>query len=151
MGIAICPNACSNRRGRKFILFAFVKCEVVFGNGIKIRITSKIKKRFVRLLESTTPHRYVRLNTMTRQQVLDIYFMDARSKLIDLAAFLDRVERSTGDEDFRMHALREALKELEKGNSDRAKRVLLSLSDPTEEPIAKAPGKGAIGAWSRNG
>jgi len=24
---------------------------------------------------------------MTRQQVLDLYFMDARSKLIDLAAF----------------------------------------------------------------
>ena len=28
---------------------------------------------------------------MTRQQILDLYFMDARAKLIDLAAFLDRV------------------------------------------------------------
>ena len=27
---------------------------------------------------------------MTRQQVLDLYFMDARCKLIELAAFLDR-------------------------------------------------------------
>ena len=27
---------------------------------------------------------------MTRQQVLDLYFMDARFKLIELAAFLDR-------------------------------------------------------------
>jgi hypothetical protein len=30
---------------------------------------------------------------------------------------------------------------------NKAKRVLLSLSDPTTEPIAKAPGKGASGAW----
>src|SRR5215510_15258380 len=29
---------------------------------------------------------------MTRQQVLDLYFMDARSKLIDIAAFLDRAD-----------------------------------------------------------
>ena len=84
---------------------------------------------------------------MTRQQILDLYFMDARAKVIDLAAFMDRVERATGEEDFRMKAFREALKELEKGNADRAKRVLLSLSDPTDQPIEKAHGKGAVGAW----
>ena len=28
---------------------------------------------------------------MTRQQVLDLYFLDARHKLIEIAAFLDRV------------------------------------------------------------
>ena len=39
---------------------------------------------------------------MNRQQVLDLYFMDARCKLIELAAFLDRVERSTGEPDFRL-------------------------------------------------
>ena len=27
---------------------------------------------------------------MTRQQVLDLYFLDARGKLIEIAAFLDR-------------------------------------------------------------
>ena len=27
---------------------------------------------------------------MTREQTLDLYFLDARSKLIDIAAFLDR-------------------------------------------------------------
>jgi hypothetical protein len=31
---------------------------------------------------------------MTKAEILDLYFGDARSKLIDLAAFLDRVERS---------------------------------------------------------
>ena len=84
---------------------------------------------------------------MKRQQILDLYFMDARAKVIDLAAFMDRVERANGDEDFRMKAFREALKELEKGNSDRAKRVLLSLSDPTKEPIPSATTKAACGAW----
>ena len=30
---------------------------------------------------------------------------------------------------------------------DRAAQVLTALSDPTVEPIPKAPGKGAAGAW----
>ncbi len=84
---------------------------------------------------------------MTRQQILDLYFMEARAKVIDLAAFMDRVERADGEEDFRMKAFREALKGLEQGNSDRAKRVLLSLSDPTKEPIIAATTKAASGAW----
>jgi hypothetical protein len=84
---------------------------------------------------------------MTRQNLLDLYFMDARAKLIDIAAFLDRVERGAGDEDFRMAGFREALRELDKSGTDRARRVLLALSDPTTEPIAVAPGKGACGAW----
>ena len=84
---------------------------------------------------------------MTRQEVLDLYFMDARSKLIDLAAFFDRVDRAEGSADFRLFALRDALRALEEGESQRAKAVLMRLSDPTTEPIAAAPGKGAVGAW----
>jgi hypothetical protein len=84
---------------------------------------------------------------MTRQQVLDLYFMEARSKLIDLAAFLDRVERATGEADFRHPALLTALTELTKPGAERARNVLIALSDPTTEPIPAAPGKGAAGAW----
>lgn len=84
---------------------------------------------------------------MTRQQVLDLYFMDARSKLIDLAAFLDRVERAEGEPDFRFDAFRQALDKLQSERTERAKAVLMSLSDPTTEPIARASGKGAVGAW----
>jgi hypothetical protein len=87
------------------------------------------------------------LPSMTRQQLLDLYFMDARAKLIDLAAFLDRVDRGEGEPDFRLAAFRKALEELHKGEPARAKSVLMALSDPTTEPIAKAPGKGACGAW----
>ena len=84
---------------------------------------------------------------MTRQQVLDLYFMEARAKLIDLGAFIDRVERATGEEDFRMKAFRTALSELSKADTHKAKRVLLALSDPTTEPIPAATTKAACGAW----
>lgn len=84
---------------------------------------------------------------MTRQQVLDLYFMEARSKVIDLAAFLDRVERGTGDADFRLVAIHAALDALRQEGPVRAQAVLEALSDPTSEPIEKAPGKGAVGAW----
>ena len=84
---------------------------------------------------------------MTRQQVLDQYFVDARHKLIDLAAFLDRVERGEGEPDFRLAGFMEALKQLGAGNAQRARQVLLSLSDPTTEPIPAATTKAACGAW----
>jgi len=84
---------------------------------------------------------------MTRQQVLDLYFLDARHKLIEVAAFLDRVDRASGEADFRLHALSEALQCLAGSEPDRAKQVLLALSDPTTKPIAKALGKAACGAW----
>jgi len=84
---------------------------------------------------------------MTRQQVLDLYFMDARCKLIELAAFLDRVDRADGEADFRHEALLKALKVLSTNEPSRAKEVLMTLSDPTSEPLAAAPGKGACGAW----
>jgi hypothetical protein len=84
---------------------------------------------------------------MTRQQILDLYFIEARFKLIDLAAFIDRVERSEGEDDFRMKAFRQALSELSKGNKEKAKSVLMTLSDPTTEPIAAATTKAACGAW----
>jgi hypothetical protein len=83
---------------------------------------------------------------MTRQQVLDLYFMDARSKLIDLAAFIDRIERASGEEDFRMRSFREALQKLSGDEREKAKEVLLTFSDPTTEPIAVATTKAACGA-----
>ena len=84
---------------------------------------------------------------MTKQKILDLYFMDARFKLTEIAAFMDRVERAEGDEDFRMAAFRDALKALESGDAGRAKNVLLTFSDPTNEPISAAITKAACGAW----
>ena len=84
---------------------------------------------------------------MTRQEVLDLYFMDARCKLIEIAAFLDRVDRGDGEADFRFKAFRQAMLALSSPAANRAEQVLQELSDPTAEPAAKAAGKGACGAW----
>jgi putative methionine-R-sulfoxide reductase with GAF domain len=83
----------------------------------------------------------------TRKAVLDHYFLDARSKLIEIAAFLDRVERAEGEEDFRIQSFRSAVKELEGSGTEKARKVLLAFSDPTTEPIAAAKGQSACGAW----
>jgi len=85
---------------------------------------------------------------MNRQDVTDLYFAEARSKLVDLAAFLDRVERGEGAEDFRLKSLRAALRELGEPGTEKAKKILLLLSDPTTEPAAAAGEKSACGAWS---
>ena len=87
---------------------------------------------------------------MTKQQVLDLYFLDARHKLVELAAFLDRAERADGKADFRLEAFRAALTTLNGKRKNKAKDVLLAFSDPTTKPIAKAAGKGACGAWRKS-
>lgn len=74
--------------------------------------------------------------------------MENRAKLIDIAAFLDRVDRAEGDADFRLDGFKAAMKCLGDGAPQRAKNVLLSLSDPSIDPIDKAPGKGAVGAYA---
>jgi hypothetical protein len=86
---------------------------------------------------------------MTKQQVLDLYFLDARHKLIELAAFLDRVERADGKGDFRLKVFRTALGELTSNKKQKARNALLAFSDPTIEPVAKATTKGAVGAFQK--
>ncbi|MFN7343800.1 MAG: hypothetical protein ACK5S4_00500 [bacterium] len=83
----------------------------------------------------------------TSVNLVDLGFMDSRSKLIDLAAFLDRVQRAGQEGDFRVQALKNALTLLSQDKPQRAKDVLLSFSDPSTEPIAKATIQGAIGAF----
>jgi len=80
-------------------------------------------------------------------EVVDRYFLEHRAKLIDLAAFLDRVDRAGGFDDHRMKALGEAMAVLTDGKPERARRVLGVLSDPTDEVIDNAGAKGATGAY----
>ncbi len=79
--------------------------------------------------------------------LVDLGFMDSRSKLIDLAAFLDRVQRAGQEGDFRVQALKNAIQLLSLNEPKRAQEVLLSFSDPSTEPIEKATTQGAIGAF----
>lgn len=79
--------------------------------------------------------------------VVDHAFIGVRAKLIEVAAFLDRVERHDAADDFRCVALREAAALLVDGQSERARRILEKLSDPTTMPDELSSGKAALGAW----
>lgn len=81
--------------------------------------------------------------------VVDHGFIAVRAKLIEVAAFFDRVERHGAAEDYRCVALRKAAKLLVDGKPERARRILESLSDPTTEPDAVSTGKAAFGAWQK--
>jgi len=91
----------------------------------------------------------------TYTQMVDMYFLEHRAKLVDIAAFMDRLDRAnpnpnpSTDEDYRMAALRAALTILADGQGNRAKRVLEQLSDPTTAPT-DAPAPPAAGAYPPN-
>ena len=82
------------------------------------------------------------------QTMMQLYFLDARSKLIEIAAFLDRAESAGVTEDYRLTAFWRAMAELTKegANGSRAHRVLLAFSDMSEEPVDKIEIKSATGA-----
>lgn len=96
---------------------------------------------------------------LPRDGVVDRYFMEHRAKLLDVAAFLDRLDRAPGNEtpgdsasggeDFRVEAMQRAIKLLIDEKGERAKRILELFSDPTTDPIPAAPMKGATGACNR--
>jgi hypothetical protein len=82
----------------------------------------------------------------SKQQLLDLQFIECRHVLVELAAFLDRVDRHPGDDDYRIAALRRSLPILLENRTDRARAVLEALSDPSTEPIPQASFQGAFGA-----
>lgn len=90
-------------------------------------------------------------STLSRAQAIDLYFMEHRAKLLDVAAFLDRLDRTAGPVagpgDFRLDAFRGAVALLLDGRPHRAKRILELFSDPTSGPIDRAGVKGATGAY----
>lgn len=89
--------------------------------------------------------------SLSRREVIDQYFIEHRGKLLDIAAFMDRVDRGpdpdgSGERDHRLRALRDGVAILADGRPERARRLLELLSDRTVEPIAAAGTKGATGA-----
>lgn len=86
------------------------------------------------------------------RKVLDGGFLESRSRLLEVAAFLDRIDRAPDPQEarceFRYQALRQALVILADADGGRSKALLLHFSDPTAEPRESAVGlKGAVGAW----
>lgn len=87
---------------------------------------------------------------MNRREVIDAYFLEHRARLIDIAAYLDRLDRAqpeSDNPDFRDAAFRQAIAILSDGQGHRTKRILELLSDHTDEIPQSAEGmKGAAGA-----
>jgi hypothetical protein len=89
---------------------------------------------------------------LTQQQLIDEYFIEHRTKLLDIAAFLDRLDRAAAlnaATDFRVVAFKEALRLLCSGEPGRIEQIQLALSDPTIEPLAERDRQNAFGASAR--
>lgn len=85
---------------------------------------------------------------MTKAEGQDLYFMDSRAKLLDIASFLDRLDRMDGEADFRHPAFLEALQAMQSPTEGktRVQAVLESLSDHSSEPLESATIGFAYGA-----
>jgi hypothetical protein len=85
--------------------------------------------------------------------LIEEYFLEHRTKILDIAAFLDRMDRSVAHDatdDFRMVAFRKALAALCSDMPGRIDRVQMLLSDQTVEPLASRDRQSAYGAASRS-
>lgn len=90
-------------------------------------------------------------STMRSKQVLDIYFLENRARLLEVAAFLDRLDRTDDPElarqDPRYRAFFAALRLLQGPSPHRTGDIQLLFSDPTDDPIQTAEGRSTIGVW----
>jgi len=83
-----------------------------------------------------------------KQDIQNLYFMDSRYKLLDIAAYLDRVERHEGEADFRHPAFLKALNDMisPPQGLTRAQAVHHAFSDHSEELAETASIQFANGA-----
>ena len=90
--------------------------------------------------------------TLSALEIVNRYFLENRARLLDIAAFLDRVDQAReserGQDDHRYRALVKGIRLVLECDGQRARAVLSSLSDPTSEPIPAAGEKGAQGAFA---
>jgi hypothetical protein len=69
------------------------------------------------------------LTPLPAAKALDAYFLEARCKLLDLAAILDRIDRGGGVNDPRLESVHRAIGALTKGG-DRAEQIQTIFSLP---------------------
>jgi hypothetical protein len=87
---------------------------------------------------------------LTQRELIDTYFMEHRVQVLDLAAFLDRLDRAReidAEDDFRLRSIRETLAVLADGAGDRVQRVQMIFSDPSTELLESLDQKSAKGAY----
>ena len=80
-------------------------------------------------------NRYKLRSPKTAQELLDIYYQDIRSALLETAAALDRMERADGWEktrkDPRIQNLMKACDLIKESEGNRAERFLILFSEPS--------------------
>jgi hypothetical protein len=89
---------------------------------------------------------------LSPQELVDEYFIENRTRLLEIAAFLDRLDRcdpSYAARDFRMQAFTEAIASVTEGGG-RLDRLQMLFSDPTTEPLGALDRKSAFGAYDRS-
>jgi len=83
-----------------------------------------------------TPSKPILGSPKTAEELLDLYFLDMRSALLETAAALDRIQRAEkGDdifEDPRIQKLNQAFEILKSGKQGRAEQFLRLLSEPVK-------------------
>jgi hypothetical protein len=85
---------------------------------------------------------------MTASQLVDEYFIENRNRVLELAAYLDRIDRAGGaGGDFRMQALHDAVLSLASTSGSRVAHIQMLLSDPTTGLRPVLDRKGAVGAY----
>ena len=82
----------------------------------------------------------------SKKEVLDADFAAARAGVLDVAAFLDRVDRGEGEADFRYHALMDVLPLLSASGPRRVRAILEALSYRDDTVPETAAAKAACGA-----
>ena len=82
----------------------------------------------------------------SKKEVLDADFAAARAGVLDIAAFLDRVDRGEGEADFRYRALMEALPLLSASGAGRVRAILEALSYRDDAVPETTAAKAACGA-----
>ena len=89
---------------------------------------------------------------LAAQEILESSFLENRARILEIAAFLDRIERADDaalvKNDYRYQAVLGAVGCLLNQTGNRVGAILANLSDLTTEPIPSASGmKSAVGAW----
>ena len=89
---------------------------------------------------------------LTVNQILQEYFIENRTRILEISAFLDRLNRAADaasfTSDFRLDAFQRALGILASNETDKIGQIQLVFSDPTTEPKPILDSKSAAGAWN---
>ena len=96
--------------------------------------------------------RYSQTCPMSQQALIDEFFIEHRVHVLEIAAYLDRLNRAAeqnADDDFRYAALKKSLAELASNVPGRVERVQMIFSDPDVRLLEERDQQSAWGASSR--